>query len=157
MEQQYPDGFPSYLRHQLALDRLCGHQADRPPRLPLGRSTANHRDDPLSLAVVQQRNGPRSLLVPERPIQALLRIAPSNLTDCLRGQADVGGHLGNRFPLVQLRQGQGAEHNPHRLDSTTQEMVHLVPVPLGQAYVQSTIGSHDPCYTKAFSLDSVLE
>jgi len=82
-------------------------------------------------------------------------MAPSNLTDRFRGQPDVGGHLGNRLPLVQLRKGKGTENNPHRLDSTTQETVHLVAVPLGQANVQSTIGSHDPCYTKTFSIGSV--
>jgi hypothetical protein len=58
---------------------------------------------------------------------------------------------------VQLRKGKGAENNPHRLDSTTEETVHLVPVPLGQADVKSTIGPHDPCYTKTFSNESVLD
>ena len=58
---------------------------------------------------------------------------------------------------MELRQGKGAENNPHWLDSTTEETVHLVPMPLGQADVKSMIGPHDPVYTETYSIESVLD
>ena len=111
MEQQYPDGFPSHLRHQFALHRLFGHQPDRPPRLPWGGALQTIAMTRCRSLLVQQRNGPRSLLVPERPIQACLLIAPSHLTDRLGGQPDVGGHLGNRSPRA-VAPGPEREEQP---------------------------------------------
>src|SRR5215467_7552271 len=61
VEQQNPNRFPSHPGNQSPLYGLLGHQAHRPTGAAFWRIATHHSDDPLFLAVVQDRlrTGPR--------------------------------------------------------------------------------------------------
>src|ERR1017187_1448294 len=69
VEQENPNGFPSHLGDQFSFDDLLGHQPHRPSSAPSGWSAANHGNDPLLLAFVQQLGRSWPLLVVQRAIQ----------------------------------------------------------------------------------------
>src|ERR1700674_1014416 len=69
VQQENPNGFPAHLGDQFSFDGLLGHQTHRPSGAPSGWSTANHGNDPLFLAPVQQLGRSRSLLVVQGSIQ----------------------------------------------------------------------------------------
>ena len=142
--QQNTDGLAPYLGNQLALDRFLGHQSHGPAGIACRGIGANHGDDPLALTLVQPHGRTGALLVVQRPVQPNVLVATANLTDRLRSEPDIGGHLGRRLALVQLGESQGTENDPNLLDAATEKPVQLVSVPLGQPDVEATIGPHDP-------------
>src|SRR6266516_6348812 len=141
VEQQDPDGFPPNVRHQLTFYRLLGHQTHGPSRTTFGRITTNHGNDPLFLAGVERDCGPRMPLIVERPLQAFVLIAPSDLAHSFGGQSDIGRHLGHSLTVMQLREDESAKDHPNGLNPTSKQQGQLVPVTLWQADVQSMVGS----------------
>src|SRR5450631_2762395 len=75
VEQQNPNGLSSCSRNQFPLHRFLGHQAHGPSGKTLRWIAANHSDNALLLAVVQQpgRSGPRLFI--KRAFQAPLPVA----------------------------------------------------------------------------------
>src|SRR5215831_9544409 len=74
VEEQNPDGFPSHAWNQLPLDGLLGHQAYGPTGTALGWVAANHSNDSLLLAIVQDSLRTRPLPIVKRRFQAALLI-----------------------------------------------------------------------------------
>jgi hypothetical protein len=143
VEQQDPNGFTANIRHQFAFHGLLGYQPHGPSRAPLRRIATNHGNDPLFLAGVERHGRAWMLLIVQRPVQALVLIAPPDLAHCFGSQHDVRGHLGHRLTIVQLGEGESAKNHPDRLNTTSKQQGHFVPVALGQTDVESMVGSHD--------------
>ncbi len=143
MEQQNPDGLPSYVRHQLALHRFFGHQAHGPAGTTLGRIAAHHGNDPLFLVGVQHfsRTGP--LLLIEGTIQAGLLITMTEPTDGLWGEWDHLGDLRRAGLLSQLQECQGPQDHPDLLHSTLQQSSQFLLILLGDADLQGRT-THTP-------------
>ena len=143
VKQQDPDGFTTYVRHQFAFYGFLGYQSHGPSRTPFGRITTHHRNDTLFLAGVERHGCSRMLLIVERPVQALFLIAASDLAHSFGGQSDITCHFGHRLTVMQLGEGESTKNHPNGLNTTSKQQVHFVPVTLGQANVESTVGSHD--------------
>ena len=74
----------AHARYQSPFDGLFSHQTHRPPGEALRRIATDHGNDPLLLAVFQQRFGSRPLFLVKRPFQAAFPVAMTDLADCLR-------------------------------------------------------------------------
>src|ERR1700679_2308371 len=85
-KKQNPNGFASDPRNQMSLYSLFGHQPHGPPGMALWRSGAHHGDDPLLLAVFQQRGCPRTLFLVDGTIEPALLISMPHLSNRLRCQ-----------------------------------------------------------------------
>jgi hypothetical protein len=142
--QQDPDCLPPHPGNQFALDRFLRYQSYGPARVALWGRSANHRDDPLALILVQQWYRAGSLLVVQRLVQTGVLVATANLTDGLGMNAEIVSHLRSRLSLVQLRERQGAENDSNWLNATVENAIQLNPVSLGKTDTNTTIGSHDP-------------
>ena len=143
VEQQDPNGFTPNVRHQLAFHGLLGYQPHGPSRAPFGRIATNHRNDPLFLAGVERHGRAWMLLIVNRPVQALVFVAPPDLADRFGSQPNVRRDFGNSLTLMQLCEGESAKNYPNRLNAAAKQQVHFVPVTFGQADVESTVRSHD--------------
>ncbi len=120
MEQQNPNCLPSYLRHQFALHRFFGHQADRPAGAPFWRIGTHHRDDALFLVSLQHLGGAGPLFLVKGAIQAgLLTMAES--ANCLWSERDHPGNLRGTGIFCYLRECQGAQHHSDLLHPTLQQ------------------------------------
>jgi hypothetical protein len=73
-QQQNPDGFATHARNQLSLHGLFSHQPHRPPGVAFRRSGADHSNDPLFLAIFQQRGRSRAFLLIDSSLEAALYI-----------------------------------------------------------------------------------
>jgi hypothetical protein len=132
VKQQDPDGFTSNVRYQLAFHGLLGYQTYGPSRAPFGRITANHRDNPLFLASIERDGCSWTLLIVERPLQALFLIASSDLAHRFGRQPDIGRHFGHRLAVVQLGERESAKNHSNWLNTTSKQQVDFVPVTLGK-------------------------
>src|SRR5689334_5733788 len=94
VEQQNADRLPSYRWHQLSFDRFFAHKPNRPPRVPLRRLAANHRDNALFLAGVQDLRRAWAWLLVERLGQSAALVAMRESPDHLRRQRDGLSDLG---------------------------------------------------------------
>jgi len=141
--QQDPDCLSAHPGNQFALDRFLSYQSYGPARVALWGRSANHRDDPLALILVQQRRRTGSLLVVQRLVQAVVLVATTNFTDGFRIDPETASHFGSRPSLVQLGQSQGAENDSNRLDAAVENGIQLNPVSLGKTDMETTIGPHD--------------
>jgi hypothetical protein len=100
VKQENPNGFPTHLGDQFSLDGLLGHQTHRPSGAPSRWSTADHGNDPLLLAFVQQLGRSRPLLVVQGAIQISVLIAASDVVHGFRCQPHIRCHFGNGFAIV---------------------------------------------------------
>ena len=83
VEEQNPDRFPSHAWDQSALHRFLGYQSHGPAGAALWRVTAHHGDDPLLLAVFQNRRSAGPLLVVERGFEATRLVTMADLPNRL--------------------------------------------------------------------------
>jgi len=146
VQEENPNGFPAYLGDQLSFDGFLGHQPHRPSGPPSGWSTANHGNDSLLLAFVQQfdRSGP--LLVVEGAIQVSVLVAAPDVVHGFRCQSLIRRYFGNGFAIVQLGQNQSPQHDARGLDASAQQAIDFLTVPLGQLHTKPTIGPHAPSF-----------
>lgn len=118
--EQDPDCLPTDAGHQLAFDRLAGHQTHRPARTAFWRCTANHGDDALLLGIVQDLLGSRPLFLVKGAIQPLAVVAMGDSADGLRGQGERSSDLWCGDAVGQLLKGKGAQDHAHLLNTASQ-------------------------------------
>src|SRR5271170_5976128 len=82
VEEQNSDGFPSHSRDQTPLDRFFCHQPHGPAGAAFGWITADHGDDALPLAVLQNLGCSRPLLIVKSPVEARVLVAAPDLSHC---------------------------------------------------------------------------
>ena len=92
-EEQNPDRFPSHAWDQSALYRFLGYQSHGPASAALGRVTAHHGDDPLLLAVFQDRRSAGPLLVVKRGFEATRLVTMPDFPNRLWREGDHAGNL----------------------------------------------------------------
>jgi hypothetical protein len=100
VKQENPNGFPAHLGDQFSFNGLLGHQTHRPSGAPSRWSTADHGNDPLLLAFVQQLGRSWPLLVVKGAIQISILIAASDVMHGFRCQPHIRCHFGNGFAIV---------------------------------------------------------
>jgi len=100
VEQQNPYGFPSHAWNQSLLHGFLGHQSHGPPGATFWRVAADHGNDALLLAVLQQPGRSRPPLVVKGLFQAGILVTAPDLPHRFRRQAHVGGHLGDGLAVV---------------------------------------------------------
>ena len=122
MEQQDTDGLPAHLRNQLAFDSFFDHQTHRPSGTALGWVATDHRDDPLLLAVFEQRRGSGPFLLIKRTFQAALLITMRDLTNRLRCKRHNLRYLRRAHTLAQLQQRQSSKDDPNLLDAAAENL-----------------------------------
>src|ERR1039457_3317461 len=121
VEEQNPDGFPSHAWDQSALHRFLGHQSHGPAGAALWRATAHHGDDPLLLAVYQNRRSPWPLLVVERGFEATRLVTMTDLPNRLWRQWDHAGNPRCTNALGQLQERQGSQDDTDLLHAAAQQ------------------------------------
>jgi hypothetical protein len=84
VEQQQSDGLASNGSNELSLHGLLGDEADCPPRKPIRRIGAHHRNDLLRLSRVQGRFPTRTRKVHQRSWQTARIKPPTYIADRLR-------------------------------------------------------------------------
>src|ERR1700726_860629 len=94
VEEQNPDGFSSYVRHQFPLDGFFGHQTHRPAGVTLRRIAAYHGNNALFLVHVQHFGRAGARLLIESAIQAGLLVAMAEPTNGLWSERNHLGNLG---------------------------------------------------------------
>jgi hypothetical protein len=121
VEQRNPDGVPSYMRHQFALDCFFRPPVEPSSEYALQAVGAHHRDHPLFLVGVQHfgHNGP--LLPVERTIEAKLLIAMAEAPDGCMACAVSGTRPSATTPTP-------ADHpdTPHNLRTPLQQRLQLL-------------------------------
>src|SRR5215472_2742277 len=120
-EKENADGFPAHTRHQSPSDGFFGYQSHRPPGETLGWIAANHGDDALFLAVLQQSFGSRTLLLVKRPLQTAFAVAMADLPDRLRRQRHHTRNLGSAHALSELEKRHCPQHNSHLLHTAAEQ------------------------------------
>ena len=103
MEQQNPDGFPSHAWDQSPLHGFLGHQSHGPPGATFWRVAADHGNDALPLAVLQQRGRSGPLLLVECPFEPPLLVAMADLPNGLWSQRNNGGNPRRANAFSQLQ------------------------------------------------------
>ena len=88
MEQQNPDGLPSHSGNQSPFHGFLGHQSHGPPGTTFGRVAANHGDDALPLAVLQQRRRSGPLLLIQRAFETSFETTMPDLPNRLWPSAE---------------------------------------------------------------------
>ena len=157
MEEQNPDGFPSHSRHQSPLHGFLGHQSHGPPGATFGRVTADHGDDALPLAVLQQRGSAGPLLLIKCPFESPLLVAMADLPNGLWSQRNNGGNPRRANAFRQLQQRHGPQDDPHLLHTATQQFPQRLLV-LGCDFDTKGWTSHTPSMRQNISdLNCFLE
>lgn len=113
-EKQNSNGLASNSWNKPPFHGLFRNQAYCPAGVSFGRTAADHCDDPLFLAVLQQRGRARSFFLIEGPPQPALNLPMTHLTDWLRGQRDEFGNARRAHAAGQLQQRKSAEHSANR-------------------------------------------
>jgi hypothetical protein len=126
--QQDPDRFSTDRRNKFAAYNLLGQQSNRPTCPPLRRRRADNGDDALLLFEVQGGSLARSSRIEQRPLQASLLIPFADLPHSLGGKHQIRADGWRRLPLVQLKQRQSVFYRTHRLQSTAQQLLQMLPV-----------------------------
>jgi hypothetical protein len=88
VEQQNSDGFSSHSPPR----GFLGHQSHGPPGAAFGRVAADHGDDALLLAVLQQGRGFGPLLLIHCAFEGAFLVTMANLPNGLRRQRDNAGN-----------------------------------------------------------------
>jgi hypothetical protein len=106
--------------NQLALDRLLGDKANRPPRPSLGRFPADHRHDALFLGVVEQRLRSRPLLVIQGAVETTIFVTVSDLANGLRGKWQRPRNSGRGDSLGELPRSQCPQNDADLLNAAAE-------------------------------------
>ncbi len=72
VQEHHANGLSPHARNQTSFDRLLGDQAHRPAAPASGRFTADPGDDPLLLAIVEQRGRAGARFIVKGPLQSAL-------------------------------------------------------------------------------------
>jgi hypothetical protein len=155
VEEQNPDGFPSHARDQSALHRFLGHESHGPPGAALGRVTAHHGDDPLLLAVFQNRRSAGPLLVVERGFEATRLVTMADLPDRLWRQWDHARNPRCASAPGQLQKRQGSQDDTDLLNAAAQQPRQFVLVFRFDFDTQGW-ASHTPACAKTFLIGIVV-
>src|SRR3979409_206985 len=115
VEEQHPDGFPSYARNQSSFHGFLGYQSHGPASAALRRITANHGNNALPLAVLQHRGRSWALLLVEGTIQTSLLVAMSDFPNRLRSQRHKAGNARRTDAPCELKQRERPQHDSHLL------------------------------------------
>src|SRR6516164_6786047 len=83
VQKQDPDRLSADAGDQFAFDRLMDNQPHRPAGPSPGRLAANHGDDPLSLALIENGGSARARLFVEGGLQSTLSIAVADVANGL--------------------------------------------------------------------------
>src|ERR1019366_3549328 len=126
VEEQNPDRFPSHAWDQSALHRFLGYQSHGPAGAALWRVTAHHGDDPLLLAVFQNRRSAGPLLVVERGFEAPRLVTMADLPNRLWREWDHAGNPRCTNALGQLQERQGSQNDTDLLHAAAQQPRQLV-------------------------------
>lgn len=102
-EQQNTDGFSAHAWNQFAFHGFFSHQPDGPAGVPFGRVAANHGDNSLFLAVLQQRRRAGPLLFIESTLEPPFLVAMTNFPNCLRRQRNRAGNTRCADPFGKLQ------------------------------------------------------
>jgi hypothetical protein len=149
VEQQDTDGVPAYPGDQFAFDCFVGYQTHGPARTSRWRVAADHRDDPLLLAVLEQRCGPRPFPLVQRSFQTALAVSMYDLTNRLRSQGHTLGDLWCAHSLGQLQQRQSAQDYADLLDAAAEEFPQFLLVSCRDLNAQRR-ASHSPLCAQTF-------
>jgi hypothetical protein len=113
VQEQDPNGFSSHAWNQSPLHGFFRHQAHGPSGATFGRIAANHSDNSLLLAVLQQRGRAGPLFLIERAFEAILLVAVTDLANRLCRQWNHPGDTRRADTLGQLQQSHRPEDYPH--------------------------------------------
>jgi hypothetical protein len=126
-EQENADGFSSYAGHKFAFHGFLGHQAHRTASAAFRRTAADHGNQPLFLIVIQHFRRPGRCLSYSARSKPPFFIPSANFPNGLRGQRESASDSRSAYPLGQLQQRQGTQHDSNLLYSTTQQTLeHLL-------------------------------
>ncbi len=125
-EQQDSNCLPAHPGHQLPLDGLLGHQANRPTGIACRRLATNQGADPLLLRFLQQRRRTTSLPLVQGALQAAPLIAVANPPAGVWGQMDDLGHCWCGQAEGQLLQGEGTQKDSDPLNACSQKVPKLL-------------------------------
>lgn len=130
-----PDSF-----HDPALHHLGGDEADRPPRVSVGRWPAHQRDDRCFLDAVEFPRAARSRIIGERSREAALQVSLQHSSDLAVVPTDgVGGRL-DRHACVEVLQRQDPSPGSRRqLLATGFHSVQLTPIARRQLQSRGTL------------------
>jgi len=147
--QQDPNGLSTHIRDQLAFNHLFRQQAHRPACPALRGRRADYCHDPLLLLLIQGRSLARSNGIEQRSLHSSLLIALADLPNGLGGEHQVGAHRRRGLPLIHLKKRQSAYHGAHRLQTSTQQLLYLLPIFRGERNLKSLASAHasaiQPC------------
>jgi len=121
VEEQNPDRFPSHAWDQSALHRFLGHQSHSPAGATLWWVTAHHGNDPLLLAVYQNRRSTGPLLVVQRGFEATRLVTMADLPNRLRREWDHAGNPRCTNALGQLQERHGSQDDTDLLYAAAQQ------------------------------------
>ena len=141
--QQPPNGLSAHSRNQFTFDDLFGQQPHGPTRSPFRRRRADHGDNLLALALVQDRSFARTCGVEQRSLQPFLLIPLTDLPDRFGRKAKIPAHNRRGLSLIHLTQGQGAQYRAHRLQTAAQHLVQLPTIPRRKLDLKSHASAHD--------------
>jgi hypothetical protein len=94
--------------------------------MALRRIGANHRDDPLLLAVLQQSGGSGPFFLIESTAQSALGITMSDLSNGLWCQSNELGDARSTDSFRQLQKRHPAQRRSNRLDAPAQELLQCL-------------------------------
>jgi len=101
-EKKNPNGFAPDSRNQPLLYTLFSHQSNCPAGIAFRGAGADHRDDALLLAVLQQCGGSGSLLLVKGAIQPALHVSMAQLPNRLGRQRYEFGDTRRAQPFCQF-------------------------------------------------------
>ena len=121
VEEQNPDRFPSHAWDQSALHRFLGHQPHGPAGAALWRVATHHGDDPLLLAVFQNRRSAGPLLVVECGFETTGSVTMADLPNRLRSEWHHAGNPRCTNALGQLQERHGSQDDTDLLYAAAQQ------------------------------------
>ena len=136
MEEQTPDGFSSRSRNQSSLHGFFSHQSHRPPGAAFRRVAADHGDNALFLAVLQQSGRSRPHLLIQRAFKASLLVAVGNPPNGLWRQGNNFGNPRRANPLGHLQQGHCPQDDANLLNTAAQKLLQFLLVFFGDFNTQ---------------------
>ena len=114
VRQGHPNGLPAHLPYDPPLHHLGGHQADGPPRVPVGRRPADQRHDRGLLDAVQLACTARPGVIAERGLQPVRQKPRQHPSDLAVVPADGGGSGAYGQAGVQVLKRQDPTPGPGR-------------------------------------------
>lgn len=129
VRQGHPNGLSPDSSDDPALHHLGGDQADRPPRVSVGRWSAYQCDDRGFLDAVELPRAARSRIIGERRREARLQVSLQHSPDLAVVPADgVGGRLDRQACVEVLQRQDPSPRSRRQLLATGLHSVQLTPI-----------------------------